>query len=240
MTLKTKRTKRHSRKKEASLENKPGELIVEPEQLKQQPVVCTNVSVDDENLKHCSLCFVSTMRFCVALFVIFAIAAVVIASVVLFVVFYDSYNQTVDVAIIFGMSWCLFFTMHVVVSTIYLGNYGSFAGKEHMFMKWRICVRTLFPILMYMILWLPLILQQFDASRLPTNDYYTFCWVDLGIFWLLAFICVPCTALAMFLFKPTVTEKKKEEETLIMFKNWLYFNLCCMTFAPCHDCGCKE
>jgi len=209
---------------------------------KQNPCE-TNVVVDTENLMQCCLCVQGTFRWLFAIILVLATLGLFIASGVFLNIYYS--YVSFDFSMVASLSWATFIIFTIIVGNTCFGNFGTspFQTKKSLFWKWRIFLRAIAPLLLYLLLWLPIICQQFESTKLQDDDFAQFCWIAIGIFWLVTVLMFVGTCLTMTLFKPREQKLESDEpkETLLLrIQSFLEYNLCCMSYPPCKNCGCTD
>lgn len=207
---------------------------------------CDNVELDRQNLATCCQCMVGTMRFLMAFFTAVLIIGGYITTIVLLAVLYntkvwDGNEAEKIISLAMFITWLVFSLVFLFVIHFLFGNYGVFKTKQRLFPKWRLFLRWGLPWFMYILLWIPLIFQQFEATKKTAEKYYEFCWAIIIVFWCVTVLVATLTFFAMLLLKVKETDDSaKQKDFLCAVKNWFHYNCCCISFHDCSGCGCDE
>ena len=226
----TKHTHQHHAKKHHSTRGQQQQTPVAPTPI-AVTVECDNVAVDRDNLKECIGCCNGTARFFASCFLFLLLVAIYLTPVVLLFIHYpDPATTYIPVS---GLVFAFLHFVYVVATCI---GWNPFASKEPLFARWRFFCKWIAPPLLYVLLWLPAIMQQTMDSSVDDNTFRRYCVIVVCVFWTFPGIILPLTWLAMVLFKPVVPETKPFEPS--RFMRWVFVGFTCGTYCKCGDGNC--
>lgn len=153
-----------------------------------------NVTVDRENVQQFTVCCAIVCRFLAAFLLLLLIFSVYISSIVfLFIATIPSVDAAMpgnrDYAFWLGMSWIAYTFCcigYAFISGI-IGQESILGNKINLFRRWRMFCARVLPFLLYALLWIPSLLQQFNATHVAANsvEFATRRWIVFGVCWCL-------------------------------------------------------